>query len=59
MKERAAGNEEAVPKQISETEMARKVASEVTRELFPAPVRYGIVLAVLAGLAYLLYSLAS
>lgn len=59
MKERAAGNKEAVPERISDGEMARKVASEVTKELVPAPVRYGIVVVAVIAIAFLIYSLAT
>ncbi|MEM6732685.1 MAG: carbon monoxide dehydrogenase subunit G, partial [Myxococcota bacterium] len=55
MRERAAGNAEAVPKQINEAEFARKVASEVTKELIPTPVRYALALAAVAGIGALVY----
>ncbi len=57
MKQRAAGNSEAVPERISDAQMARKVASEVTKELVPAPVRYGLIVIAAVGLAWLVYSL--
>ncbi|MEL6760658.1 MAG: carbon monoxide dehydrogenase subunit G [Myxococcota bacterium] len=60
MKQRAAGNSDPATIQApSQSEFARKVASEVTKELIPTPVRYGLVVAAMTAIALLVYSLAT
>lgn len=45
-------------KQASQAEMARAVAREVSNELIPAPVRYGLIALVVLAVLYGIYSLA-
>ncbi|MEO0459718.1 MAG: carbon monoxide dehydrogenase subunit G [Myxococcota bacterium] len=60
MKRRTAGiSDPAVIQAPSQSEFARRVASEVTKELIPTPVRYGLVVAAMAAIAILVYSLAT
>ncbi|MEO1481915.1 MAG: carbon monoxide dehydrogenase subunit G [Myxococcota bacterium] len=58
MKQRAAGDETAVA-DIDEAAATRAVASAVAAEVIPPPVRYALVLAVVIGVAFLIYAFAT